>query len=327
MKLNPQIAVTMGDPSGIGPEIAIKVLSENKFPILIYGNLEILLLTAEKLKRKVPTNKIVNTINLTKNEFDKIEYSSPSALTGKIAFSAIESAVKDCINKKTKALVTGPISKLALKLAGHDWPGHTELLSYLSNPDQPPNVRMILLDESFLIVLNSVHISLKEAILSLNQDSILKTIQITNDWIESYNIINPRFWLSALNPHAGESGLLGKEEIEVLEPALKKARKKGINIHGPFPADTLFMQVKKMKKKFPPSDIIISLYHDQALIPFKLDGLDNGVNLTAGLPFLRTSVDHGTAFDIAGKGIASEIPLSNAIFKTQQLVNRLNDAK
>jgi 4-hydroxythreonine-4-phosphate dehydrogenase len=320
MTSKPPIALTMGDPSGIGPEIMVKMLSIHNMPIKVYGNEEILRFTAKKLKLELPLSKIVNTFDLATNQLNQIRYSTPTKLTGEIAYSAIESAVEDCLKNKSSALVTGPISKVALNLAGYKWPGHTELLAHLSNPRNPPKIRMILLSNKFFIVLNSVHLSLKEAISTLSINSVSETVEIANEWAKKNNIRNPHFWVSGLNPHSGESGLLGAEERDILEPAIKIAKRGGITISGPWPADTVFMKVKKLKTKFPPNNIIISLYHDQALIPFKLDGLDDGVNLTAGLPFLRTSVDHGTAFDIAGRGVASATPLKNAIFITQNLL-------
>lgn len=320
MTLKSPIAVTMGDPSGIGPEIAVKVLSSINTPIRVYGNLKILEITAKKLGIKFSKEKIVNTIDLTDEQLDEIKYSNPSKLTGEIAYSAIESAVNDCLKKELAALVTGPISKVALNLAGYKWPGHTELLAFLSNKEAPPKIRMVLLSERFLIVLNSIHLSLKDAISQVNVVNITDTINIVNEWSTKNNINIENFWVAGLNPHSGESGLLGSEERDVIEPAIKLAKSNKIPISGPWPADTLFMKVKDLTNSFPPKNVIISLYHDQALIPFKLDGLNNGVNLTAGLPFLRTSVDHGTAFDIAGQGIASTTPLINAIQITSKLI-------
>ena len=321
MTTKPPIAVTMGDPSGIGPEIAVKALASNDVPITIYGNLKILEMTAEKLGLELASKKVVNTINLTPDQISAIKYSIPSKLTGKIAYSAIESAVDDCLNNNLSALVTGPISKVALNLAGYEWPGHTELLAYLSNKKAPPKIRMLLLSEKFLIVLNSIHLSLKDAISQVNVVNITDTINIVNEWSTKNNINIKNFWVAGLNPHSGESGLLGSEERDVIEPAIKLAKSNKIPISGPWPADTLFMKIKDLTNSVPPKNVIISIYHDQALIPFKLDGLNNGVNLTAGLPFLRTSVDHGTAFDIAGQGIASTTPLINAIQITNELIS------
>ena len=314
------IAVTMGDPSGIGPEIAVKTLTSVDIPIRVYGNLKILEMTAKKLGLEFHKKKVVNTIDLTTKQLAKIEFSNPSELTGRIAYSAIECAVNDCLKKKLSALVTGPISKVAFNLAGYKWPGHTELLAYLSNKKSPPKIRMLLLSENFLIALNSVHLSLKDAITHVNVNNITDTINIVNDWAIKNKIEISSFWVAGLNPHSGESGLLGSEEKNIIEPAINIAKSNNIRISGPWPADTLFMKIKALANGFPPKNIIISLYHDQGLIPFKLDGLNNGVNLTAGLPFLRTSVDHGTAFDIAGKGIASATPLKNAIQITNKLI-------
>ncbi len=328
MSSKQHIAVTMGDPSGIGPEIAVKVLSKTKLPIKVYGNKNILKAMAEKLELEISNRKIINTINLSKKEIEQINYSQPCALSGKIAYSAIKQVVEDCSSKKASAVVTAPISKISLQLAGHVWPGHTELLAHLASPRKKLDVRMLLLSKKLLIVLNSTHLSLKQAILELNSTKVLKTISIANDWALRNNVKNPVIWLSALNPHAGESGLLGYEEEKILSPVIKLAKEKNIHITGPWPADTLFMKVRNLSDTFPPRNMIVALYHDQALIPFKIDGLNDGINLTAGLPFLRTSVDHGTAYDIAGKGIASEIPLKNAIILTRQLIlNGLKNEK
>lgn len=321
MTLKSPIAVTMGDPTGIGPEIAVKVLASNDVPIIVYGSLKILEMTAKNLGLEFSSEKVVNTIDLSSDQLNEIKYSMPSKLSGKIAYSAIESAVDGCLNNNLSALVTGPISKVAFNLAGYKWPGHTELLAYLSNKQEPPKIRMLLLSDKFLIVLNSIHLSLKDAILQINVSNVLDTINIVNEWAAKNKIDIKNFWMAALNPHSGESGLLGSEEKNILEPAIKLAKLNNIPISGPWPADTLFMKMKASTDCFPPKDVIISLYHDQGLIPFKLDGLNNGVNLTAGLPFLRTSVDHGTAFDIAGKGIASATPLKNAILITNKLIN------
>ena len=176
MELNLPIAVTMGDPTGIGPEIAVKVISKCDLPILLYGNLKILKSVANKLNLKIPEEKIVNTIKLNKREFSEIKIGEPSNLSGQVSYSAISYAVKDCMNNKVQAVVTGPISKLALNLAGHKWPGHTELLSYLSRPENPPRVRMALLSDNLLIVLNSIHLSLKNAINELTTKQIVETL-------------------------------------------------------------------------------------------------------------------------------------------------------
>ena len=319
----PHIAVTMGDPSGIGPEIAVKVLAKGIYPIKIYGNEKLLLRTAKSIGLVINKKDIVNTFDLTNGQINEIIFGNPSKLTGETAYSAIERAVKDCLSGESSGIVTGPISKVGLNLAGHKWPGHTELISHLADPANPPKVRMVLLSENFFIVLNSIHVSLKDAIFQLNEEILLDTLQITDDWCKKHNTFDIKYWVSGLNPHAGESGLLGDEETKIINPFIKTALSKGFNISGPWPADTLYMKIRRINDVFFPKNVIISLYHDQALIPFKLDGLENGINLTAGLPFLRTSVDHGTAYDIAGKGTASEIPLETAISKTQILASKI----
>ncbi|MDA9689552.1 4-hydroxythreonine-4-phosphate dehydrogenase PdxA [Betaproteobacteria bacterium] len=310
------IGITMGDPAGIGPELVSKLLLTDQKNVLIYANFEC-------LKKFAPTvnlndSRLVNVIG----DFDtpNLVSGKPSAEGGHISLTILRRAVDDCIDAKLSAIITGPISKFSWHLAGQNWPGHTELLANLANPKNPPKVRMLLYSQNLMIVLNSVHISLKDAILNLNESNLIETVQITDRWYSKNFGKKAQIILAALNPHAGESGILGYEEIEILKPVVLKATECGIRISGPYPADTVFFK-NKNNDSIEPDKIIVALYHDQGLIPFKLNGLDAGINTTIGLPFLRTSVDHGTAFDIAGKNLASLEPMLVALSMTKKILS------
>ena len=310
------IGITMGDPAGIGPELVSKLLLTDQKNILIYTNFEC-------LKKFVPTvnlndSRLVNVVG----DFDipNLVSGKPSPIGGLISLTILKRAVNDCITEEISAIITGPISKFSWHLAGQNWPGHTELLAYLANPINPPKVRMLLYGKDLMVVLNSVHVSLKDAILSLNESNLIETVEITDCWYKKNFGKKPQIILAALNPHAGENGILGNEEIEILKPAVLKATRCGIKISGPCPADTVFFK-NKNKDSIEPDKIIVALYHDQGLIPFKLNGLETGINTTIGLPFLRTSVDHGTAFDIAGKNLASIKPMLIALSMTRKILS------
>jgi 4-hydroxythreonine-4-phosphate dehydrogenase len=318
--MNKNIGLTMGDPSGIGPEISVKVLNKNSEGIKVYGDLGILKETANKLNLSLNESNIVH-VEAKKFPKNSLINGKPTVCSGEMSYKIVERAAQDCLQKKISAMITGPISKYAWQLAGYNWPGHTELLAYLSNPTNPPKIRMLLKSPTLSIVLNSTHLSLRSAIEGLNCNNLLETIIISDQWFESYLKKKPKLLLAALNPHAGESKTLGNEEVDILEPTICEAIKRGVSISGPWPADTVFLKATQNKK----FDAVISLYHDQALIPFKLNGLENGVNTTIGLPFLRVSVDHGTAFDIAGQNKASELPLLTAIRATKEMIKNENN--
>ena len=308
------IGITMGDPAGIGPELVSKLLLTDQKNILIYTNFEC-------LKKFAPTSNLNDSrlVDVAGNfDMPKLISGKPSSVGGHISLTLLKRAVDDCANMKLSAIITGPISKFSWHLAGQKWPGHTELLAHLANPNNPPKVRMLLYGENLMVVLNSVHIPLKDAILGLNESNLIETVEITNLWYKKNFGKKPDIILAALNPHAGENGILGNEEIEILKPVVLKATELGIKISGPFPADTVFF---KNNRSTGPDKIIVALYHDQGLIPFKLNGLETGINTTIGLPFIRTSVDHGTAFDIAGKNLASLEPMLVALSITRKILS------
>ena len=324
MKNTPQpLALTMGDPSGIGPEIILKsltVLNNNNF--LILGDPLIFESAIERFGFQFELNKIkslseanfksniVNlliTSELTKNP----NFGEISAECGKASFKAIVEAIKLAKLEKVSGIVTAPINKKSLNLASVNFPGHTEILSKYSGSGK---VAMMLLNKDIKTVLVTLHCSLAEAMQRISVQKEFEVIELAYKGAKMLGIKDPIIAVAALNPHAGEEGLFGNEEKEIIEPAIKLAIEKGIDVRGPFPGDTVFMNAKMGK-----FDVVVSQYHDQALIPIKYNGIEDGVNITLGLDFVRTSPDHGTAFDIAGKGIASTESFISAIKLAQRL--------
>ena len=321
-KLQP-LAITMGDPSGIGPEIILKsltVLKNNNY--LILGDPLIFESAIERFGFKFELNKIkslseanfksniVNlliTSELTKNP----NFGEISAECGKASFKAIVEAIKLAKLEKVSGIVTAPINKKSLNLASVNFPGHTEILSKYSGSEK---VAMMLLNKDIKTVLVTLHCSLVEAIQRISVQKEFEVIKLAYKGAQMLGIKDPIIAVAALNPHAGEEGLFGTEEKEIIKPAIKLAIEKGIDARGPFPGDTVFMNAKMGK-----FDVVVAQYHDQGLIPIKYNGIEDGVNITLGLDFIRTSPDHGTAFDIAGKGVASMESFISAIKLAQRL--------
>jgi len=315
-KLQP-LAITMGDPSGIGPEIILKsltVLKNHNF--LILGDPLIFQSAIERFGFKFELNKIKslseanfksNIVNLliTSELTRNPNFGETSSESGKASFNAIVEAIKLAKLKKVSGIVTAPINKKSLNLAGVNFPGHTEILSKYSGSEK---VAMMLLNKDIKTVLVTLHCPLVEAIKRINIQKELDAIKLAFQGSQMFGKKNPIIAVAALNPHAGEEGLFGTEEKEVIKPAIKLAIKEGIDARGPFPGDTVFMDAKMGKY-----DVVVAQYHDQGLIPIKYHGVEDGVNITLGLDFVRTSPDHGTAFDIAGKGIASTESFISAI--------------
>lgn len=323
----PKIGITIGDINGIGPEIALKAVSEVDYsvsvpilissaPVIDFYNSELGLNKSFHKITSVSEAKdgILNILNTNK--------SSPEIETGKITKQAglasmrsIESAISLCIAKELKAMVTLPISKESVQLAGYDIPGHTEFLAEQTNTDQ---VLMMLVNGALRVALTTGHIPISKVASSLNQELIITKASILSESLkQDFGIPNPRIAVFGLNPHAGDGGVLGSEENEIITPAISKLKESGINVDGPFPADGFFGQ-----KKHQQYDAILAMYHDQGLAPFKLLSFGKGVNFTAGLPIIRTSPDHGTAFDIAGKGIADPSSFIQAYKLAVELVQK-----
>ena len=305
----------MGDPSGIGPEICLAVLAEPRSPqapaLVLYGDTTHLTALAQRLKIPHDPSQWVNT-----GGEGAYPVGTDHAASGEAAHRAILKAHSDAMAGHIQAMVTAPISKKALHLAGHHWPGHTELLAHLANPRQPPAVRMMLANDQLTVVLDSIHTPLRKAIDALSVEHLQETICIAaHAAIHTLGIPRPRIAVAGLNPHASEDGAFGHEEASLITPAIAAAQAMApqCNITGPWPADTVFMRACKKSPVGQAFDLVVCLYHDQGLIPIKLNGLDDGVNITIGLPYIRTSVDHGTAFDIAGRGCASAKSLGSAV--------------
>ena len=286
----PVIAITVGDPAGIGPEIARTAAASKQVlaccrPV-IYGPWG-----DESLSAFAPGR--------------------PSAEGGQAAYEAVATAVGDALEKKVDAIATGPLSKEGLAMAGHPWKGHTDLLAHLTGASR---VAMMFWSPRLRVVLATVHIPLADVPAALTAERLRDAVELSQLEMPRFGVPAPRIGVAALNPHAGESGLIGHEEETVMRPAIDAMRGQGIDVTGPFPADTLF--VRAARGEF---DVVIAAYHDQGLIPVKLLGFGTAVNVTLGLPIIRTSVDHGTAYDIAGKNEADEGSMVEAILLAARL--------
>ena len=318
-------SITMGDPAGIGPEIIVKALSrlESNDRYIVFGCPRVIQRAIQTSSVEMVVNKITNIEEATfkPNVIEVLETSSFKELpifgktsedNGKSAFKAITSSIEYALDGKVSSIVTAPINKESLALAGIKYPGHTEILADLSSVKK---VGMLLANEEIRTVLVSIHCSLSDAIKAITFEKQLATIRLANDGAKLLGYSKPRVAVAGLNPHAGESGLFGQEEIEIISPAIKEAQKEGILASGPWPGDTVFMQARQGN-----FDIVVAQYHDQGLIPVKFMGVDKGVNITLGLPFVRTSPDHGTAFDIAGQGVADATSFETAMSYAKKLV-------
>jgi len=318
----PLIGITMGDPTGIGPEVIVKALSMREpFEVcrpVVFGDSGVLTRTIQRLGlsatveifKKIPEEgyvpqKIVLQ-SLSQLKEASLRIGKPDRECGAAMVSYIEEAVRWVRQGQLDAITTCPINKQAMHGAGYPFPGHTELLAYLA---QAPSVAMMFVGPKWRVVLVTTHLPLKEVSRWITVDRILSTIRITAGGLENYfGISRPRMAILGLNPHCGEEGLLGEEEKREILPAIAEAKAQGLIAEGPFPADSFFDL--SSHKNF---DAVISMYHDQGLIPMKMSGFKEAVNFTLGLPFIRTSVAHGTAYDIAGKGIADPTNLIKAI--------------
>jgi 4-hydroxythreonine-4-phosphate dehydrogenase len=294
------VAITLGDPAGIGPEVVLKAIEGQRLPVWIFG--------CRKLAEQswnVPANVRWRDIRPKPPE---LRFGEVSADYGKIALEAIDEAVTAIERGECGAIVTAPISKEAIALAGSKYPGHTELLAARAGLTRYGHEYAMYFDSpSIKTVLLTVHVPLAEAILSIDAAAIAGLAQLTTRWYQKLNGQAPRIGVAAINPHAGEGGRFGNEE-EMIRKGVELAQERGFTIDGPFPADTIFHSARSGK-----FDVVMSMYHDQALIAVKTLEFDHAVNVTIGLPYLRCSVDHGTAFDIAGRGIADAAPMRYAI--------------
>jgi len=318
----PVLGITMGDPAGIGPEIIIKSLADpeimNLCTPVVLGDIEILrkadpnssviqkLVVADELKCDLSNFPKGFLVCLSSLDPDVTELGYPTPDTGSAMETYINAGVDLALSGAIDALVTGPITKTGLKLAGSSFHGHTELIAHKTGTD---NFAMMMAGPRLKVILTTIHIPLSQVPGRLSSREITRIINLTRDTlITRFGIKQPRLAVAGLNPHAGEQGMFGNEEADIILPAVIEAQEKGLDITGPYPPDTVFFHA--VEGRF---DAVICMYHDQGLIPFKLVHFRDGVNTTIGLPIIRTSVDHGTAYDIAWTGKADPTSMKEAI--------------
>lgn len=317
------MAITMGDASGIGPEIVAKTLAGGKENAVVFGSHLVMADIANRLgldaavwrisgpEAAQPRPGVIEVVEATRIvELPPIGL--VSAVSGQASFDAIVAAIAAARSGKVAGIVTAPINKEAMASAGIRYPGHTEILA---DHGGAKRVAMMLANDDIRTVLVTIHTSLRKAIEQADFEAQMSAIRLAHQGGKALGIAAPRVAVAGINPHAGEGGLFGDEEIRIIAPAIEAARAEGIAASGPYPGDTVFMQARQGR-----FDVVVAQYHDQGLIPVKYLGLDKGVNITLGLPFVRTSPDHGTAFDIAGQGIADPASLQTALAYARRLV-------
>jgi 4-hydroxythreonine-4-phosphate dehydrogenase len=332
--MNPRIkpiALTPGDPAGIGPEIVVKAFLEapeftqgcfiagdvsvirDAARIVVAGRMPPATVLIERVSEAASAPPGCLPVLQATNSLGLFPKGHVSADAGRFAGNCVLAASRLALSGEIAAIVTAPLNKESLSLAGSpfsSYPGHTELLQSKAaewgkiSVDQLP-VRMMLVNDELRVVLVSIHVALRNAIAAVTFDNVLQTIQIANRALAPWLGFAPRIAVAGLNPHAGEAGLLGTEEAEIIKPAIDAAKRIGINVTGPMSPDTVFMRARRSGLSQGEFDVVVAMYHDQGLIPIKYLGIDDGVNVTLGLPYVRTSPDHGTAFDLAGTGRAS----------------------
>ena len=327
--MKPILGITIGDATGVGPEIILKSLGDKAIydmsrPIVI-GDLKIMNRAAGIVKNGLTcravanlaaagqTFGIVDVIDLDNLPAD-LPFGTIDGRAGKAAYEYVEKAVTLAQEDKIDAIVTGPLNKEALHLGGYHFPGHTEILAHLGNTK---DYAMMLTGGGLRVIHVSTHVSLRQACDRVKKERVLRVIELADEAAKMLGVEKPRIAVAGLNPHSGEGGLFGTEEIEEIQPAINEAKARGLDVTGPVPPDTVFFRAA-LKKHF---DIVVVMYHDQGHIPLKVLGFETGVNITVGLPFIRTSVDHGTAFDIAGKGIADSQSLTESLILGAQMAH------
>ncbi|WP_078810659.1 4-hydroxythreonine-4-phosphate dehydrogenase PdxA [Selenihalanaerobacter shriftii] len=317
----------MGDPAGIGPEIILKAIKNNKVqPIgqhVVIGDAEVLEHLNEKFGYGLQINRVkdikelknedrrVNVLDLANVDLEKLQSGKVQKQAGKAAVEYVKKAIDLALNGDTDAVVTAPLNKESIHKAGFKYPGHTEILAERTETE---DFSMMLYSDKLNVIHVTTHLALEEACKTINKERVETVIKLADETLKKMGLTEPRIAVAGLNPHAGEDGIFGDQEIKAIEPAVSAAKEQGIDVEGPLPPDTVF--VKAVEGKY---DIVVVMYHDQGHIPVKLLAFDDGVNITTGLPIIRTSVDHGTAFDIAWQGIARETSLVQAIRAANKL--------
>jgi 4-hydroxythreonine-4-phosphate dehydrogenase len=332
------LAISMGDAAGIGPEIIVKAHARAAArDCVVYGCAEVLARAAARLAERdgcarsvvaridgpadaaaLPPGVIpvVQAAGVEAADLREVALGQVDARAGAAAHASIVAATQAALRGEVAGLVTAPIHKEALHAAGVPFPGHTELLQHLCGGAP---VRMMLANDELRTVLVTIHLSVRRALEAITEDAVLQTLRITHAAARAWGTGAPRIAVAGLNPHAGEGGLFGDEELRILAPAIARARAEGIDASGPYAPDTVFMRARNTPTHPGAFDVVVAMLHDHALIPVKYLGLEQGVNITLGLPFVRTSPDHGTAFDIAGRGVADEASLCSAIAMARRL--------
>ena len=327
MENRPRIAITMGDPAGVGPEVIIKAFQDQSIydyscPFVV-GDATFLSDMALRLLSNLPITPIsspqeatftpgsVDVLDL-KNISADITLGRPSPIGGKASVDFIRTAVDLALSHQVDAITTAPVNKESIHLAGFNWPGHTEMLGEFTGAK---NVALMLTGDVLRVVIVTTHVPLDSVKKLITCEQVTAIIQLTHYWLLENVAGFPKIAVTGLNPHCGDGGIFGKEELTAIIPALDTVRKEGIKASGPFSADALFAKLKPNEY-----DAVVTMYHDQGMIPVKMANRGAAVNVTLGLPIIRTSVDHGTAFDIAGKGCASPESLRLAIRSAEQLV-------
>ncbi len=327
--IRPVVALTLGDPAGIGPEIVARVVRKKSVAeslrLLVVGDSFVLehFLRHSRLKPPLSRYCTIEEIHRSKrfpclldagHEPFAIPVGQVDARCGQLSIDYVQTAIRLALAKTVDGIVTAPIHKQAWAAAGSPFPGHTEMLADLS---ATRNYAMAFWAKGFLTVLMSTHLSLRGALARLSQDLLSRTLHLTITSLREFGLRKARIAVAGVNPHAGEGGLLGDEENRIFLPVIQEFQLKKFNVSGPYSADTLYLRAAAGE-----FDAVIAPYHDQALLAVKTLSFGHAINITLGLPFVRTSVDHGTAFDIAGRGIASEKALLHAIEKCRDLILR-----
>jgi len=334
----PILAITMGDPAGIGPEIAVKALQQTQLyeicrPLMV-GDASVIEQIIGLLGLNYTVNSVtqvsearflqgcIDVIDLKITDIDAMKFGEIDAVSGEASFQSVVKAIELALAKEVDGTVTGPINKKSINEAGHHFAGHTEIYAHYTNTKK---YAMLLVEDHINVIHVSTHVSLRQACDLVKKDRIIQVIELIVDGLKRLGKANVKIGVAGLNPHSGENGLFGTEDMEEIVPAIAAAKAMGYDVEGPIPPDTLFA-----KAAMGAYGGVVAMYHDQGHIPFKLAGFKwnaekqqmdsvKGVNITLGLPIIRTSVDHGTAFEIAGKGIASADAMIFAIESAVQL--------
>ena len=325
--MKPILGVTMGDATGVGPEIIVKALSDPKLyqvarPVVI-GDQKIMqrainivgaALCCRPVEHPAAAGNeygVIDVIDLDNLPID-LPFASIDARAGKAAYEYVAKAVEYALRQEIHAVVTGPLHKEALNLGGYHFPGHTEILAHLAGTKE---YAMMLTGGPLRVIHVTTHVSLRQACDLIKKERVLRVIELADEAVRMLGVAQPRVAVAGLNPHSGEGGLFGTEDIDEIAPAVEAAKQKGINVNGPIAPDTVFYRAA-IKNHF---DIVVVMYHDQGHIPLKVLGFEIGVNVTVGLPYIRTSVDHGTAFGKAGKGTADSRSMTEALYLGAQM--------